>query len=241
MEVEDEVTQDNTTEAPNETMVQSIVRAVIGLSIFAVVTAGLIAVTQVNTKDIILEQIKKARAKALLEIVPLSEHNNDMLADSFWLEATTELGLSTKSEAFIAKQDGIPTTLILPVVAPEGYSGPIRLIVGIDTSGAIKGVRVIKHKETPGLGDKIDLQKSDWILSFEGKSLLNTTTEQWQVQKDGGKFDQLTGATITPRAIVRAVHKALVFYRDHQAALLSAQTSQAPNLQSKALPPTGGQ
>ncbi|MFT7373127.1 MAG: electron transport complex protein RnfG [Oleiphilaceae bacterium] len=245
MKAEDDITQDsaedNAEEIVHETMSQSIIRSVIGLSIFAIVTAGLIAITQVSTKDIILEQIKIARSKALFEIVPLSEHNNDMLADSFWLEATQSLGLGKKSEAFLAKQDGVPTTLILPVVAPEGYSGPIRLIVGIDTAGTIKGVRVIKHKETPGLGDKIDLKKSDWILDFEGKSLLNTTTEQWQVKKDGGEFDQLTGATITPRAIVKAVYQALVFYRDHKAALLSTKAEIAASHQSKALQQTGGQ
>jgi len=240
MKVEDDKTQDHAEEAVNETMAQSIIRSIIGLSIFAVVTAGLIAITQVSTKDIILEQIKIARSKALLEIVPLSEHNNDMLADSFWLEATQSLGLGEKSEAFIAKQDGVPTTLILPVVAPEGYSGPIRLIVGIDSSGTIKGVRVIKHKETPGLGDKIDLKKSDWILGFEGKSLLNTSTEQWKVKKDGGEFDQLTGATITPRAIVKALHQALIFYREHQTVLLSTKTEIAPNFQQNTLQQTGG-
>jgi len=241
MKVEDDKTQDGAEEAVNETMTQSIIRAVIGLSIFAVITAGLIAITQVSTKDIILEQIKIARSKALLEIVPLSEHNNDMLADSFWLEATQSLGLGEKSEAFIAKQDGIPTTLILPVIAPEGYSGPIRLIVGIDISGTIKGVRVIKHKETPGLGDKIDLKKSEWILGFEGKSLLNTSMDQWKVKKDGGQFDQLTGATITPRAIVKAVHQALVFYREHQVVLLNTQTEVAPSHLRKALQQIGGQ
>jgi electron transport complex protein RnfG len=239
MKPEDEPTQDSTDEAVNETMTQSIIRAVIGLSIFAVITAGLIAITQVSTKDIILEQIKIARSKALLEIVPLSEHNNEMLADSFWLEATHLLGLGEKSEAFIAKQDGVPTTLILPVVAPEGYSGPIRLIVGIDNTGTIKGVRVIKHKETPGLGDKIDLKKSDWILGFVGKSLLNTSTDQWKVKKDGGEFDQLTGATITPRSIVKAVHQALIFYRDNQAALLSTEIE--PTIQPKAPQQTGEQ
>jgi len=241
MKVEDDKTQDSAEETTNETMVQSIIRAVIGLSIFAVITAGLIAITQVGTKDIILEQIKIARSKALLEIVPLSEHNNDMLADSFWLEATKSLGLGEKSEAFIAKQDGVPTTLILPVIAPEGYSGPIRLIVGIDTSGSIKGVRVIKHKETPGLGDKIDLKKSDWILGFEGKSLLNTSADQWKVKKDGGEFDQLTGATITPRAIVKAVYQALIFYREHQTVLLSTKSEISPDNQSHALQQAGGQ
>jgi electron transport complex protein RnfG len=145
-----------------------------------------------------------------------------MLADAFWLDAIKELGLSNPQEAFIAKQDGVPVTLILPVVAPEGYSGPIRLIVGIDVNGDIRGVRVIEHKETPGLGDKISLKKSDWVLGFDGKSLSNTTEEGWRVKKDGGDFDQLTGATITPRAIVKAVHLALQYYSHQQADLLSS-------------------
>ena len=216
-------TQDSALEESSVSMGQSVFRSALGLSLFAILTAGLIAITQISTQDIIAEQIKLARSKALLEIVPLSEHNNDMLADSFWLEATKELGLDEKSEAFIAKLDGIPTTLILPVVAPEGYSGPIRLIVGIDSNGAVKGVRVIEHKETPGLGDKIDLKKSDWIRGFDGRSLKNTPNENWKVKKDGGEFDQLTGATITPRAIVQAVYEALKFYRTQHTLLLTAK------------------
>jgi len=205
------------------TISQSMLRAMIGLSLFAVVTAGLIAVTQLNTAERIQEQIKLARSKALLEIVPLADHNNDLLADSFWLDSAHELGLTEPAEAFVAKQDGVAVALILPVVAPDGYSGPIRLIVGINVNGTIKGVRVIEHKETPGLGDKISIKKSDWVLSFDGKSLINTRENAWRVKKDGGSFDQLTGATITPRAIVRAVHQALLFYQDRRSTLL-AQT-----------------
>jgi len=214
-------------EAP-ESMQSSIIRAVWGLSLFAVITAGLIALTQVGTKDRIAEQIKQARSKALLEIVPLSAFDNDLLEDAFWLEASEELGLSDPAEAFIATLDKTPTHLILPIVAPEGYTGPIRLVLSIDLAGSIKGVRVIKHKETPGLGDKIDLKKSDWILSFNGKSLANTSADAWNVKKDGGEFDQLTGATITPRAIVRAVYQALVFYRDNQTTLLEKATAKEP-------------
>lgn len=199
-------------------MRQSVVRGVIGLGLFAIITAGLIALTQVSTADRIAEQEKLARSKALFEIVPLTEHDNDMLSDAFWLEAS-ELGLKDLSEVFVAKTGGTAHTLILPVVAPDGYTGPIQLIVGINQNGLIKGVRVTSHKETPGLGDKIDIKKSDWIRSFEGKSLDNLTPEQWKVKKDGGDFDQLTGATITPRAIVNAIYKALQFYRMNQVQL----------------------
>jgi electron transport complex protein RnfG len=209
---------DSTDSSP--TLGQSMFKSAWGLSIFAIITAGLIALTQVGTQEKIAQQIKQARSKALLEIVPLQQFNNDLLEDAFWLDPNIALGLSDPAEAFIATLDNIPTHIILPLIAPEGYSGPIRLVLSIDIGGTIKGLRVIEHKETPGLGDKIDLKKSDWILGFNKRSLDNTPSEAWRVKKDDGEFDQLTGATITPRAIVRAVYQALIFYRDNKTALL---------------------
>ena len=221
--------QEPTENAPSEAapldMKRSITKGVIGLGIFAIITAGMIALTQQMTADTIAEQIAIARSKALYEIVPASEHNNAILEESFLIDAQA-LGLSDLDDAYIAKLNGRPVSLILPVIAPAGYSGPIKLIVGIDTQGHIKGVRVVEHRETPGLGDKIELQKSDWIKSFDGLSLANTPSERWKVKKDGGQFDQLTGATITPRAIVHAILEALQFFEVHQQRLL-AQTPQA--------------
>ncbi len=207
-------------------MGKSIIRSVWGLSLFAVITAGFIALTQVGTAERISEQIKQARSKALLEVVPLDAFDNDLLEDAFMLPATEALGLSEATEAFIAMQAGIPTHVILPLVAPQGYSGPIRLIMSISMAGEIQGVRVIEHKETPGLGDKIDIKKSDWVTQFEGKSLNNPKPENWKVQKDGGEFDQLTGATITPRAIVNAVYTALDYFQKHRDEVLSNRLSE---------------
>ncbi len=204
-----------------DTLGLSILRSAWGLGLFAIITAGLIAFTQQGTKDKIVEQVKLARSKALLQIVALSEFDNELLDDAFMLRPSEALGNSESVEAFIALKDQLPTHLILPVVALEGYTGPIRLIMSIDMSGVIKGVRVIEHKETPGLGDKIDLKKSDWVLAFNGKSLDNLSETQWQVKKDGGEFDQLTGATITPRAIVRAVYQALTYFREHKDQILA--------------------
>lgn len=208
-----------------DTLGLSILRSAWGLGLFAIITAGLIAFTQQGTKEKIAEQVKQARSKALLQIVPLSEFDNELLDDAFTLAPSEALGNIEPVEAFIALKDQLPTHLILPVVAPDGYTGPIRLIMSIDMSGELKGVRVIEHKETPGLGDKIDLKKSDWILSFNGKSLANLTETQWQVKKDGGDFDQLTGATITPRAIVSAVHKALIYFSENKDRILDQAMS----------------
>ncbi len=195
---------------------QSVFRAVVGLGLFAIITSGLIATTQSLTKDTIAVEIKKAQSKALIQIVPLDEHNNDLLSDTVPLNEGGLLNLPHTTDAYIARNNGEPVAVIFPVTAANGYSGPIKMIVGIDTSGKVKGVRVVGHRETPGLGDKIEIKKSDWILSFNGKSLVSHTDEQWKVKKDGGDFDQLTGATITPRAVVSGVHNALLFFKQNQ-------------------------
>jgi electron transport complex protein RnfG len=202
-------------------LMQSVVRSVIGLGLFAIITSGLIATTQSVTKDTIAEQVKKAQSKALIQIVPLSEHNNDLLSDTVQLDEGGLLNLSHVADAYIARNDDEAVAVILPVIAPNGYSGPIKMIVGIDVTGKVKGVRVVGHKETPGLGDKIDIKKSDWITHFNGKSLASHTDDQWKVKKDGGDFDQLTGATITPRAVVAGVHNSLLFFKQNQHALFN--------------------
>jgi electron transport complex protein RnfG len=111
--------------------------------------------------------------------------------------------------------------VILPVTAPDGYSGTIELIVGVNRDGTVAGVRALQHRETPGLGDKVDVKKSDWVLDFNGHSLGQPPEEQWTVKKDGGVFDTFTGATITPRAVTAAVKRGLLYFDAHRESLLS--------------------
>ncbi len=207
---------------------QSIIKSIIGLGLFAIVTSGLIATTQVFTKETIEKQIKKAQSKALAQIVSLEEHDNDLLSDPVALDAGGLLNLPQGKQAYIARMNNSPIAVILPVVAANGYSGPINMIVGIDPLGNVKGVRVIGHKETPGLGDKIDIKKSDWISQFEGTSLNNPKSTQWKVKKDGGDFDQLTGATITPRAVVSGVQDALLFFQKNKQSLFKPTNNAVP-------------
>lgn len=207
------------------TLGQSITRNAIGLALFAVITAGTIALTHAFTQDRIQEQIRQAEAGALLEIIPEDLHDNDLLKDTVPVGPADKLGLKTGVQAHIARQDGDVSGLILPAVAPNGYSGEIRLLVGIDASGEILGVRVTQHRETPGLGDKIETKKSQWIYSFNGKSLADVPNDQWAVAKDGGQFDQFTGATITPRAVVSAVHGALKYYDEHRPELIQQRST----------------
>lgn len=201
---------------------QSIRRSAIGLGLFAIITGGTIAVTQVMTAERIEQQAARAEARALFEIIPQSAHNNDLLSDTVTLPADPRLGSQQPVTGWVARLDGEPVGIILPVTAPDGYSGNIRLLVGIDLEGTVLGVRVTSHRETPGLGDKVELKKSDWVLDFTGRSLTNPEPKRWNVAKNGGVFDQFTGATITPRAVVKAVQHALVYVRQHRSDLRHA-------------------
>jgi electron transport complex protein RnfG len=182
------------------------------LAIFAVCTTLLISGTFLLTKDKIALEQRKAEERALLEIIPQSRHDNSMLDDTIAVgPETAGLGLTKNKQIYLARLGDVAVGAIIPVTAPDGYSGNIDLIVGINADGSVAGVRVLAHRETPGLGDKVDLKKSDWILGFNGHSLINPELPGWAVKKDQGEFDQFTGATITPRAVVAATRRALQY------------------------------
>ncbi len=193
-----------------------IIRVGLLLGLFAIVATTLVALTEANTR----EQIKENQRQALLDginaLIPHDEYDNAILQDTLVLQATEALGTEEPTLVYRARQNGEPVAAVLTVIAPDGYSGTIRMLVGIYHSGKLAGVRVIDHKETPGLGDKIDVKKDDWILQFEGLSLGNPPASKWKVKKDGGEFDQFTGATITPRAVVGAVKQSLKYFRTHR-------------------------
>ena len=182
------------------------------LALFAVVTTVLITGTYLLTRDRISEQKRLAEEKALLEIVPRDRHDNSMLDDIINVgPEAAGLGLTQDKRIYRARLAGEVVAAIVPVTAPDGYTGAIDLIVGVNADGSIAGVRTLSHKETPGLGDKVDIKKSDWILGFNGKSLDNPQPAGWAVKKDKGVFDQFTGATITPRAVIAATRRALLY------------------------------
>jgi electron transport complex protein RnfG len=209
------------------TLTQSIRRTAIGLAIFACFTAGLISVTHYFTEDTILANQRAYEARQLLSLLPNGYATEILLNSARTLDqiGATDLALlqvAGEELYYRAINDqGQVDAILLPVVAPEGYSEAIRLIVGISPGGAIIGARVTRHRETPGLGDQVELQKSNWILQFNGRSLANPLPAAWQVKKDGGQFDQLTGATITPRAIVNAMRQTLEFYAQNKTRLLA--------------------
>ena len=200
---------------------QSVSRNSIILGVFAIVTTGMVVLTANLTKDKIAAEKENALKRSLFEVMPKQHLNNDLLGSIVELKPSPLLGTQYATEAYIARMDEDPSGIIMEVVAPEGYGGSINLLVGISHGGEITGVRVIPpHFETPGLGDGIEIQKSNWITSFNGKSLRNLDDKGWRVKKDGGQFDAFTGATITPRAVVDAVYKSLQYFEQNETKLL---------------------
>ncbi|AKE52328.1 electron transport complex subunit RsxG [Kangiella geojedonensis] len=192
------------------------------LAAFAAVCVGLIAVTYFITRDTIAGEMKAALARTLDDLVPADQYNNDVHHDCTLIPADSDLGNTNPRQVYRMFNDNVPVALVMETVAPNGYSGKIRMVLGVYYDGTIAGLRVTEHKETPGLGDKVEVKKSDWILSFEGKSLNNPQIEKWKVKKDGGAFDAFTGATITPRAVVGQVAKALEYFGDNKDTLFNA-------------------
>ncbi|MBR7889559.1 electron transport complex subunit RsxG [Marinomonas sp. A79] len=202
-------------------LLASIRRNSLGLAIFAVLTAGLISITHQLTDGTIKNNILDAQIAAFNDILPAERYDNDLTKDTAYLPADPLLGSATGIKIHIARKDNKVTGIIFETIAPRGYNGNLDMLVAIDKDGIVTGSRVISHKETPGLGDKVDLKKSDWILSFANTSLDNPSRKGWGVKKDGGEFDQFTGATITPRAVVRAVKNTLIYFEQHKDTLLA--------------------
>ena len=172
------------------------------LAVIALSTATILGGVELATRQPIADARRAAAISALNEILPPGWYDNDLLQSAREMEFD-----GRSSTVYTARHRGRVVAVILSAVAPDGYTGAIEFLLGLRRDGSILGVRVTHHRETPGLGDKIDVRKSPWIRSFDGKSMSNTPAAQWRVKRDGGTFDQFTGATITPRAMVSAVHR----------------------------------
>ncbi|MGR9051829.1 MAG: electron transport complex subunit RsxG [Gammaproteobacteria bacterium] len=197
----------------NDTIQKTLTAAKI-LGLFSLLGLGLVALTFVQTKEKISQNERDALLRSLRAVVPASLYDNDIVNDTL---EVTDLNAGKSATIYRARKNGEAVAAVLTAVAPDGYNGNIALLVGIMADGTISGVRSVAHKETPGLGDGVDIARSDWILSFNGKSLETYTDKQWAVKRDGGQFDQFTGATITPRAVVKSVKNALLYFRQHKA------------------------
>lgn len=193
------------------------------LGLFAVAGTGLVALTYDGTAERIAENEREYLLRSLHQIIPPDSHNNDIYTDVIQVRDPL-LGTSQSVAVYRARRDKEPVAAVLASVAPDGYGGAIKLLVGINYDGTIAGVRVVSHKETPGLGDAIEAERSPWILGFNGHSLGDPDEKGWKVKKDGGVFDQFSGATITPRAVVKAVANTLRYFKSHRKALFTPAT-----------------
>ncbi len=191
------------------------------LLVFTAVASAMLAATFDTTRSAIDHNRQQAKRALIAQVLPTTLYDNDLLSTARQLPPDELLGTHTASAAWLASRQGRPTGLVLEAIAPDGYSGEIALLIGINAEGEITGVRVTAHKETPGLGDYIDFAKSRWITQFNGKSLIHPGESAWKVKPDGGDFDARAGATITPRAVVKAVKSALQFFVRHRAELLT--------------------
>lgn len=197
-------------------MIQTILKAAVLLALFALVGVGVVAIIESGTEARIIENERLATLRNINELIDPTQYDNDIFHDFIKVTDPTLLGTEEALSVYRARKGGEPMGVVLTAIAPDGYNGRIKLLIGIHHDGEILGVRVLSHSETPGLGDRIEIGKSDWIRTFKGRSLLTMGNKDWAVRKDGGKFDQFTGATITPRAVVKAVHNALTYYQLHR-------------------------
>ncbi|MDI1299175.1 electron transport complex subunit RsxG [Methylotenera sp.] len=212
-----------------ETIFKHAVKTAITLVAFAFVGTAMLAYVFDITRAPIEASEKEARLALFKQILPESTYDNDLLKDSVEIAPNEQLGNHQPTVANIAKLNNKTAGVILEAIAHDGYSGDIKLLIAIRADGSISGVRVLTHKETPGLGDYIDIARGNWIKLFNDESVNKTPTEQWHVKKDGGKFDYMVGATITPRAVVKAVYKALQFYDVNKTTLFAVAAIESKN------------
>ncbi len=191
-------------------MLDTIRKNGITLAVFAAVTTGMTAVINLVTKPTVEHQMALEQKTLLDQVVPPSLYNNKLQQECY-IVRNQALGNMDPHHLYLARKDGKPVAVALETTAPDGYSGNIQMLVGADFHGKVLGVRVTEQHETPGLGDKIELRISDWITHFSGVVLHGADDTHFAVKKDGGDFDQFTGATITPRAVVNATKRTTLY------------------------------
>ncbi len=201
---------------------RQITAAALILGLFSLAGTGMVSVTYHATEERIAANERAVLLDRLNVILPPELYDNDIIEDTIEVTDNERLGTTDPVTVYRARGQGKPVAAVLTPVAPGGYNGKIQLLVAVLYDGTVAGVRVISHSETPGLGDAVEESRSDWVFGFNGLSLRNPEPKNWQVKRDGGTFDQFTGATITPRAIVKAIYNSLLYFTDNRDKLFAA-------------------
>lgn len=202
-----------------QTVLKQVSNTTLILTLCVVIATGILLLTFSQTSDLIAANERAYLLKQLHEVIPVQIHNNDLYEDTFAFRDPALYGIDFPITVYRARRNGQPVALAMTAIAPDGYSSRIKLMVGVKIDGTITQVRVLDHKETPGLGDGIEIRRSPWINQFQHKNLKNPPINEWKVTKDGGKFDQMTSATITSRAVVKAVYKTVDYVLKHHKTL----------------------
>ena len=189
--------------------------------IFSLLASTALSISYFVTKTPIEESDARAKRIFLNQVIPSNLYDNNLVKDTISLEPNPLIGNKKNIDIYRAKKNNQVIAVIIETIAPDGYSGEIKTLVGIDQEDKILGVRVITHKETPGLGDYIEIEKSQWIKNFDLKSLDKMTEKEWAVKKDGGDFDYVSGATITPRAVIKSTYKSLLYAKENKKRLFA--------------------
>ncbi len=193
------------------------------MALFALVGAGGVMATHQLTEERIAQNQRRDALEAMHRLLPEEAYDNNLLEKPLEFSIQREGRGIMPVTAYLALKRGQPVATLLRLTTPDGYNGDIQLLLAVYPDGRLTGVEVVAHQETPGLGDRIESKRSDWLLQFQGASLGNPGFAGWKVKRDGGRFDQLSGATVTPRAVVQAVRDALVYLRRHHIAMISQQ------------------
>lgn len=217
-----------THEIKQPTAAKMAVRTAVILFLFVVTFTGLLSGAYLWTLPTIEAAASEEKMKLINEVLPNSSYDNDLLKDTRKIDPAPALGQDGASTAYLARKGGKPIALVLEAIAQDGYAGKIRLLIAIDIEGRLLGVRVTQHKETPGLGDYIEPKKDKnkehpWVKQFDGLKPAASEEREWKVKKDGGRFDSVAGATVTPRAVIKAVRKAAVYVAENRESLFASK------------------
>ncbi len=194
------------------------------LALFAMASTVLVSIVHQLTKDKIASEVERVMNQRLNKLVSPDSYNNSPSSDCILINNHSRLNQVSIHKIHRMRKDSKPIALVFSSTAHNGYSGDISLLIALSEQNRLLGVEIIDHRETPGLGDKIDSNKSHWLQQFENVELKTISDNRWRVKKDGGDFDALTGATITPRATINAIYQTILYFEEYKPDLFS-QTS----------------
>lgn len=197
-------------------------RSAIVLAVIAAICTGLVALTYEMTRDQISANKRAFLERSLSPALAGLEFDNQLLDSVLLIPEPNALPGKEAAIVYRAWLQGSPVAALFVVTAQDGYSGAIRLLIGIDVHGKVTAVRILEHRETPGLGDGIEAGRSNWIHQFVARSMGNPPATGWAIRRDGGEFEQLTGASVTPRAVIKAIRETLLYFEAHQEIIFAA-------------------